>query len=336
MLVTQHSVFKRFWYPVLPIDELHKGPQTFKLLGQDLVLWLDEAGCPAAVCDRCCHRSAKLSQGTVNQGSIQCPYHGWCFNSAGECVRVPQLGEQPIPKTYRVQGFRCTQCYGYVWVCLADPIANIPHVPEAFEPQFRFIPEFCEVWRCAGLRLMENSFDNAHPHFVHANTFGIQQEPIPPQPTSFTETEDGFTMTYELPVKNSEVQKRNLQMGDDLTVKISQGNWFMPFVRTLRIDYPNGLVHLIFTAATPLDDCLIQVVQFCLCNDSEAEATASNIIAFDRAVTLEDRAILEGTDPDFLLSFSSEQHIFADKPGLVMRRRLAALLKEEPDLAALP
>jgi phenylpropionate dioxygenase-like ring-hydroxylating dioxygenase large terminal subunit len=327
MLVTQHSVFHHFWYPVIPIDDLYQGPQSFQLLGQSLVLWLDEAGCPAAVRDRCCHRSAKLSLGTVNQGAVQCPYHGWCFNPNGECVHVPQLENQSIPRTYHVQAFRCTQRYGYAWVCLDEPIAEIPHIPEAFDPQFRFIPEFYEVWHCAGLRLMENSFDNAHPHFVHTNTFGLRQDPIPPQPTSFVETADGFKMTYELPVKNSDLQKRNLQMGNDLTVRISEGTWFMPFLRTLKISYPNGLVHLIFTAATPIDDRSIQVVQFCLRNDSEAEAKASDIVAFDRAVTLEDKAILESTEYDVPLSIQAEQHMFTDKPGIVMRRRLSSLIR---------
>jgi phenylpropionate dioxygenase-like ring-hydroxylating dioxygenase large terminal subunit len=216
---------------------------------------------------------------------------------------------------------------------LDDPVTDIPDIPEASDPQFRFIPEFYEVWHCAGLRLMENSFDNAHPHFVHANTFGIQQDPVPPQPTHFAETEDGFKMTYVLPVKNSDLQKRNLQMGDNLTVRISEGTWFMPFIRTLKIVYPNGLVHLIFTAATPIDDQSIQVIQFCLRNDSEADAPANDIVAFDRAVTLEDKAILEGTDHNVPLSVQAEQHVFTDKPGIVMRRRLASLIKGSRDLA---
>ncbi|NET47578.1 MAG: Rieske 2Fe-2S domain-containing protein, partial [Merismopedia sp. SIO2A8] len=85
MLVTQHPVFRRFWYPVIPIAQLHQTPQSFCLLGQDVVLWLDATGQPAAIVDRCCHRSARLSQGKVNQGQIQCPYHGWCFDASGIC-----------------------------------------------------------------------------------------------------------------------------------------------------------------------------------------------------------------------------------------------------------
>ena len=327
MLVTEHLVFRRFWYPVVPLEALDRGPQPFCLLGQNLVLWIDQTGQPAAVEDRCCHRSARLSQGKVQQGQIQCPYHGWCFDSEGICVQVPQRPQQKIPDSYRVKAFNCVERYGYVWVCLETPLASIPHIPEADDSQFRYIPEFYEVWHCAGLRLMENSFDNAHPHFVHEQTFGFQQEPVPPAPDSFIETKDGFKMTYRLPVKNTAMQKRNLQMADEETVRISEGIWYMPFVRSLKITYPNGLIHLIFTAATPIDDGSIQVVQFCLRNDREADAKASDIIAFDRAVTLEDKAILEGTDDDVPLDIQAEQHMASDKPGIVMRHRLAALIK---------
>ncbi|MEO0987735.1 MAG: aromatic ring-hydroxylating dioxygenase subunit alpha [Cyanobacteria bacterium J06639_14] len=328
MRVTAHPILRQFWYPVMPIAHLQRGPQSFCLLGQDLVLWLNSAGQPAALEDRCCHRSAQLSQGKVHQGQLQCPYHGWCFDAGGTCVDVPQLVQPTLPNSYRVQAFRCTQRYGYVWVCLDTPRTDIPTIPEADDPQFRYIPEFYEVWHCAGLRLMENSFDNAHPHFVHEQTFGQRQDPVPPAPDTFTETSEGFTMTYRLSVKNTDIQKQNLQMTDEATVRISEGTWYLPFVRSLKITYPNGLVHLIFTAATPISDRSIQVVQFCLRNDTEADAKASDIIAFDRAVTLEDKAILEGTEYDVPLDIQAEQHMASDKPGIVMRHRLAALIRD--------
>jgi phenylpropionate dioxygenase-like ring-hydroxylating dioxygenase large terminal subunit len=329
MLVTQQPFLKRFWYPVMPISALEAGPQSFELLSQKLVLWLDGDGNPAAVRDRCCHRSARLSQGKVVNGCIRCPYHGWSFNRLGTCVKVPQLTHDQIPRTYQVEGYPCQERYGYAWVCLDEPLLPIPEIPEAGNSDFRQIPEFYEVWHCAGLRLMENSFDNAHPHFVHSSTFGVEQEPIPPAPDSFQETEFGFRMTYVLPVFNSDLQQQNLQMADTRTVRISEGTWFMPFIRTLKITYPNGLIHLIFTAATPINDSSSQIVQFCLRNDTEAEASAESVVAFDRTVTLEDRAILEGTDYDVPLSVSQEQHMASDKPGIVMRHRLAALLKVE-------
>ncbi|MGA7936899.1 MAG: aromatic ring-hydroxylating dioxygenase subunit alpha [Kovacikia sp.] len=316
----------------MPVSALTDGPQPFKILGEKIVLWLDQQGNPAAVRDRCCHRSAHLSQGKVIDGHIRCPYHGWSYDGAGACVKVPQLTHDLIPRTYRIAGYPSQERYGYVWVCLDPPLLPIPEIPEAIDPQFRQIHEFYEVWHCAGLRLMENSFDNAHPHFVHANTFGVEQEPIPPVPDFFEETDFGLRMKYVLPVFNSAVQKQNLQMEETRTVRISEGTWFMPFIRTLKITYPNGLTHLIFTAATPIDDSSSQLVQFCLRNDTEADATAASVIAFDRTVTLEDQAILEGTDYDVPLSISKEQHMPSDKPGIVMRHKLASLLKAQGEV----
>ncbi|MEM6447866.1 MAG: Rieske (2Fe-2S) protein, partial [Cyanobacteria bacterium P01_D01_bin.123] len=113
------------------------------------------------------------------------------------------------------------------------------------------------------------------------------------------------------------------------TVRTSQGNWFLPFTRSLKITYPNDLVHFIFTAATPISDRSIQVLQFCLRNDTEAEAKASEIVAFDRQVTLEDKVVLESTDFDVPLRLQDEQHMVSDKPGIIMRRRLAALIERD-------
>jgi len=68
-------------------------------------------------------------------------------------------------------------------------------------------------------------------------------------------------------------------------------------------------------------------VQFCFRNDTEAEAPAANIIAFDRRVTAEDKEILEATDYDVPLEMNSgaERHMPSDQPGLLMRRMLLDL-----------
>ena len=70
MLVTKKEVFKRFWYPVVPICQMSEQPQSFELLGQKLVLWLNEDGTAVVASDRCCHRSAQLSKGKVVEGNI--------------------------------------------------------------------------------------------------------------------------------------------------------------------------------------------------------------------------------------------------------------------------
>ncbi|NER83260.1 MAG: aromatic ring-hydroxylating dioxygenase subunit alpha [Leptolyngbya sp. SIO1D8] len=327
MLVTQHPVFERFWYPIIPMDLLGETPQAFTLLGQQIVLWLTEAGSPAAIRDRCCHRTAQLSLGHIEKGRLCCPYHGWQFNETGACVRVPQLKEGDIiPDCYKVEAYHCQEKYGYAWVCVGDPLADIPNIPEAASPDYRVIQEFYEPWRCAGLRVMENEMDLAHPTFVHTTTFGSEEHPVP-ETLDIEDTDWGLRVRGSLGVVNPDLQQKNLKMESSETVRTLEMDWFLPFTVKLKIIYPNGLEHLIVNTMTPIHNDTSQMVQFCVRNDTEADTSSSEVIAFDRQVTLEDKRILESTDYDVPLVMGKEQHMFTDKPGIMVRKKILALLK---------
>ncbi len=310
MLVTQQPVLKRFWYPVIPLAALSTGPQPFTLLGTEIVLWLDEAGQPAAAIDRCIHRTARLSAGSCTSGLLQCAYHGWTFDRTGRAVRIPQRQQSELAATTRIgiTAFRTAARYGYAWVCLGEPLADIPVLEEAEDPGFRFIDEFYETWDAPGLRVMENSFDNAHFSFVHQSTFGVPEDPVP-APFTIEPVQGGFVMRSDVPVKNRDLQQKNLGIAESSTVRRNEKTWFMPFSRRMRITYPNGLQHVIFTAATPIDDRRSQIVQFVYRNDTEAAAPAEGIVAFDRQVTLEDRAIIELCDHDVPLQERGQEEM---------------------------
>ncbi|BAZ43748.1 iron-sulfur cluster-binding protein, Rieske family [Chondrocystis sp. NIES-4102] len=86
------------------------------------------------------------------------------------------------------------------------------------------------------------------------------------------------------------------------------------------------MVHIIVNTATPINDTSSQIVQFCWRNHTEADISAKEVVAFDRAVILEDKAVLETTDYDVPLDIKLEQHMMTDKPGIVIRRKLSHLL----------
>ena len=333
MLVTKEEVFKRFWYPVMPTSQMSEQPQSFELLGQKLVLWLDDSGEALVATDRCCHRSAQLSKGQVIEGNIVCPYHGWRFNGEGTCVEVPQLKDNSqIPKTYQIDTYLARERYGYIWVCLGEPLNEIPNIPEASDRNFRLIPELYEIRHCAGLRVMENEFDLAHPSFVHTATFGSADRFIP-NFLEVTETDYGLTGKAIMDIANTEqhmdivnTEQQNLEIDKEIITINLDLDWYLPFTSKLRINYPDGLVHIIVNTATPINDSSSQIVQFCLRNDTEAETKAEDVVAFDRAVALEDKAILETTDYDVPLDLKYEEHMMTDKPGILMRKKLKALL----------
>lgn len=343
MLVMDHKIFRRFWYPVIPMAELAAGPKPFTLLGTDIVVWLDTSGAPAALRDRCCHRTAKLSRGFCDRDGLACGYHGWTFDRAGQCVRVPQLADPARRVNYSVPAYRCAERYGYAWVVLEEPLYPIPEIPEAADPAFRRIPQFYEPWDCSGLRLIENAFDPAHQAFVHRNTFGTADD-LGVSPIEITPFDGGFIYVNESQVRNPELQKKNLRMAGGTTLRRRHNTWWMPFAMRLGITYPTGLRHTIVMIGTPIDSRRTMLVQFCYRNDTEADAKAADIVAFDRAVTLEDKYILESADPDVPLTAvgETERSMMTDKGGLVIRRMLHDLLvkhgeaEEERPAARIP
>jgi phenylpropionate dioxygenase-like ring-hydroxylating dioxygenase large terminal subunit len=328
MLVTKQKILRRFWYPVVPVAQLQDGPKPFTLLGEEIVLWLDGSGSPCAVVDRCCHRTAKLSRGFVENGAIVCGYHGWTFDGKGACLRIPQAKDPTRKVNFKVAGFRAQARYGYVWVCLEEPIADIPDFEEGDLPGFRRIDQFYEVWGCAGLRLMENSFDNAHIAFVHRESFGNIQEPEPAA-IEVNETDYGLEFKSEIPVMNRELGSTITGAATAQTFRYTHSKWYLPFTRKLGITYPSGLKQSIVTSATPIDDATSMIVQFSFRNDTEEQVKAADVVAFDRKVTLEDRPILESTEFDVPLNRASgrEFHMPSDKPGLIMRRRFLEVLQ---------
>lgn len=67
------------WLPVAFSDEV-KGLYETNLLGKDILIIRKGEGF-VALSNRCPHRLAKLSKGKLVNGEIECPYHGWRFDT---------------------------------------------------------------------------------------------------------------------------------------------------------------------------------------------------------------------------------------------------------------
>jgi len=331
MLTTQQPVLRNFWYAVMPLSMLKDGPQPFQLLGEKIVLFLDENGEPAALKDRCCHRTAQLSKGWCEGGKVVCGYHGWTYDRSGTVVRIPQYeADRAIPCQFKTTAYRCTGRYGYAWVCLGDPIDDIPSIPEFDDPGFRTIFQFYETWATSGLRFMENSFDNSHFSFVHRNTFGVAASP---KPSSYhiEETASGFYAETVIDAVNPPHLQCVSGVKEPITTRHMRNEWYRPFARRLDIEYPSGIRHIIINSLAPIDDNHIQVAQWLFRNDTEADCPAQTLIDFDFEITREDKEIIESTDADAMVDTSRHGVEFSmpsDKPGMIMRKQILALLRQ--------
>ena len=336
MLATKQPVLRRFWYPVAPLARLGDEPFPFTLLGTDIVLWRGSDGVIACLRDRCCHRTAKLSLGFLDEGRLVCGYHGWTYRTDGVCVRIPQRANpENVSDSIRVPAFRAAERYGYVWVALDDPLTGIPDFPEAADRSFRKVDQFYEPWAIGALRLMENSFDASHVAFVHRKTFGNMERARTDGHRVERHGEWGFEAVNETPVRvRGDLAHKAVHTGAAETVRRTHSTWYMPFVRRSAIHYPHGLVHAIVTCATPMTDGSSMILQWAYRNDSETEVPSADVIAFDRAITLEDKRILESCESDVPLADSDgeEMHMNTDYPGVVMRRMLAQLLSAHGEI----
>jgi phenylpropionate dioxygenase-like ring-hydroxylating dioxygenase large terminal subunit len=93
------TLFRNYWQPVAPKQQLvERRVMPVRLYGQDMVLFLDGQGRVGLVDDRCAHRQVKLECAKTNDAGIRCPYHGWTFDTTGQCVDQPA---EPAGSTFK-------------------------------------------------------------------------------------------------------------------------------------------------------------------------------------------------------------------------------------------
>lgn len=328
MLVSEIPALRDFWYPVAYAENVGAEPVNCRVLATDVVVWrATDSGPLLAAVDRCPHRAARLSQGWVDAGCLVCPYHGWSFDDTGRCVSIPASDpETPIPPAARLTDVLVAERYGLVWICVGNPCEELPILDEA-EPDsgYTLIHELMDLWPASAPRVMDNALDVSHIPWVHRNTVGT---PDHPRVSPFSVERDGlrlrFTLTYTAAMNDQ--QKINTGITTDTAERITHVELISPFVYRGVLEYPaNGLRHVLFKTATPVDDHTTLFCQFIARNDNPAPDRWDAIAAVDRSVQAEDRELLAGVPAQFPLDTTSEVHTAADRMTVEYRRVLAGL-----------
>lgn len=169
------------WYAVLSSKEVpRKGLVGVRRLGEKLAFWRDEKGNVSCIIDKCCHRGASLSAGKIVDGQVQCPFHGFQYDSEGKVKLIPANGRSSeVAEQYRVQAYKATDLYGFIWVWWGNQTDNIPDVPffEDLKKGFNY-SQIKDHWFMHYTRCIENQLDAVHLPFVHYNTIGSDNRTI--------------------------------------------------------------------------------------------------------------------------------------------------------------
>lgn len=167
---------RNFWYPVEFSAKLTPDLMVpVELFGEPWVMFRDGEGKASCLRDECAHRACPLSLGEVKDGNVTCAYHGWTFDGAGACQKMPST---PHCKGVSVEALPVVETDGLVYVWTGEDEPDIP-VPDMSPPKgFTIHSELVlEVPVEHGL-LIENLLDLAHAPFTHTATFA-RGWPIP-------------------------------------------------------------------------------------------------------------------------------------------------------------
>ncbi|XP_010525891.1 PREDICTED: protein TIC 55, chloroplastic isoform X2 [Tarenaya hassleriana] len=187
------------WYPLyLTRDVPDDAPLGLAVFDRKIVLYKDGDGALRCYEDRCPHRLAKLSEGQLVDGRLECLYHGWQFEGDGQCVKIPQLpANAKIPKAACVKPYEVRESQGVVWVWMSNKTPPNPEKLPWFENFAR--PGFMDLSSTHDLPydhsiLLENLMDPAHIPISHNRTdFTAKREDAGPLVFEVTErTSRGF------------------------------------------------------------------------------------------------------------------------------------------------
>jgi phenylpropionate dioxygenase-like ring-hydroxylating dioxygenase large terminal subunit len=326
MLDNTASALAASWIAVAHTGEVGDEPARVLVLGEPwVVVRLD--GELRAFADRCPHRSAPLSAGSVAGDALQCGYHGWRFDAHGKAIAIPALGEHAtLPRRACLTAAAgVAEHLGLIWLATLPPRAPLPELAGWDDDEFMVAT--CETVRTpvSAAQLIDNFMDAAHFPFVHAATFGV----------------DGA-----FDVANDEVEREGwvvrstftapYQNHDDPLVATGEHPLVQPHSvikigyagcnATLELRFPlTGGAFGIAYACQPETATSTRVYKVMARNDVDRAAMERSVKDED-VILQEDLAILERFDRMGVdLDLTTEVHTKADRLSVAWRRMMGAL-----------
>ncbi|MDX2223772.1 MAG: aromatic ring-hydroxylating dioxygenase subunit alpha [Rhodospirillaceae bacterium] len=319
-------MFINFWYPAVASDALKDQPVKVRMLGQHFVVFRDSAGVAHCLSNVCTHRGGNLAGGRIHGDCIACPYHGWRFNGAGECVKIPSLGPVDgvpggkIPARTRIDAYPVQEKYGLVFAFLGD-------LPEAERPPILEIKEWGQpgwrttlqhwVWDIDYKRSIENGIDSAHNEFVHPTHgfSGAREDYQLNEPEMWTDDwGTGIRNKRLAPPLKDEKMREASGRDDNAVVESATGHHGCAQVWTHIHPTPTMFIHQ-YLFECPIDAgrtsiYLVNMRNFLPTPDHDARMMERN-----QVVAFQDRDVLVEVEPKITpRTMTKESFVIHDKP----------------------
>jgi nitrite reductase/ring-hydroxylating ferredoxin subunit len=164
-------MFRSIWLPALLSSQLPSpkaAPVRLKLLGEELVAFRDGSGQVGIVQSQCAHRLAPLFYGKVEQRGLRCSYHGWLYDTKGQCLEIPSdPTNATLCRKMKLRAYQVKEHADVVWVYMGEGAA--PALPRFPWIDLRADQRRASVWlqETNWLQGTEGEIDSSHVSILH-------------------------------------------------------------------------------------------------------------------------------------------------------------------------
>jgi len=195
------ELFRRFWLPALMRSELPTpdcDPVRVKLLGEDLVAFRDSNGRVGFLDQHCPHRGASLFFGRNEECGLRCVYHGWKFDTQGNCVDMPnEPSASDFKEKVKAKAYPARDYGGLIWIYMGPPdtLPELPQMEWCLVPDdHRVVQRWIHATNYA--QAAEGDIDTSHVSFLHrrlaAGVVGLEAASDLAPKLTVKETDYGF------------------------------------------------------------------------------------------------------------------------------------------------
>jgi phenylpropionate dioxygenase-like ring-hydroxylating dioxygenase large terminal subunit len=242
------------WYVACKSSELGASPIARRIFDTPIVLFRGTNGVAGVLVDRCPHRNVPLSLGRVNKdGQLECGYHGWCFDQAGACKKVPALRGRAESDGRAAPAFVCREQDGLIWVWCDRTSA--PDV-DPFRFELAGAPGYTTVIdrvvaNSTVHAAAENALDVPHTAFLHSGLFRSDDRPRNKIEVVVRRASDRVEAEYIGEPRPGGLVGRILSPQGGVVTHFDR--FILPSI--VQVEYKLGASHLLVSAAlTPVED----------------------------------------------------------------------------------